>query len=322
MMKSLISIIIPVYNIDEYLRICLDSVAKQTYKNLEIILVDDGSTDLSGEICDEYASIDSRIKVVHKKNGGLSDARNVGLDICTGEYIGFVDSDDYIDENMYKKLYEAAEKNDADMVACRMIRVINGNKISESKFEDKIFTDKESMIRHVFTGGARTVSPCVKIVKRNVMENIRFPKGQNWEDAYIIIDIINNTSKMIILGEALYYYRMRLGSITQILHWNKHMWDGIITYHHIYDVVERNFPQLLDIAKHRLYWSYRANIASAVSCADWKEHYREIEEKRTWIRGKVYDAMINPFTSFVGKMDVILVAFLPLSIYALLRKLL
>ena len=110
MNKKLVSIVVPVYNVEEYLRECIDSICTQTYENIEIILVDDGSTDTSPEICDTYQKIDSRIRAFHKNNGGLSDARNYGLNVATGEYIAFVDSDDYIDESFVKKLLQAAEE--------------------------------------------------------------------------------------------------------------------------------------------------------------------------------------------------------------------
>lgn len=110
MKDDLISVIVPVYNVEKYLHKCINSILNQTYKNLEIILIDDGSTDNSGKICDEYALKDNRIKVIHKENGGLSSARNAGLDICSGDYIGFVDSDDYIAEDMYEYLYVNLKK--------------------------------------------------------------------------------------------------------------------------------------------------------------------------------------------------------------------
>ena len=119
----MISVIVPVYNVEKYLRQCLDSVLAQTYRELEIILVDDGSTDGSGAICDEYATRDSRIKVVHQQNGGLSSARNAGLDLATGEYVAFVDSDDYIHETMLELLYQALVENNADTVICNFERV-------------------------------------------------------------------------------------------------------------------------------------------------------------------------------------------------------
>ena len=126
--SSKISVIIPVYNVEEYLDKCVTSVLNQTYKNLEIILVDDGSPDNCPKMCDEWAKKDKRIKVVHKKNGGLSDARNSGIEVCTGEYIGFVDSDDYIDKQMYKELLKRIESTNSDMVMCG-INCVNDGKV-------------------------------------------------------------------------------------------------------------------------------------------------------------------------------------------------
>ena len=118
--NELISIIVPVYNVEKYLEKCVNSIVNQTYKNLEIILVDDGATDSSGKLCDKLAKIDNRIKVYHKENGGLSDARNYGVERATGDYIGFVDSDDYIDSEMYGKLYEAIKKENVDVAECNL----------------------------------------------------------------------------------------------------------------------------------------------------------------------------------------------------------
>ena len=122
-MKERISVVVPVYNVEQYLEKCVNSIINQTYKNLEIILVDDGATDKSGKLCDELAKLDNRIMVYHKKNGGLSDARNYGVERATGDYIGFVDSDDYIDAEMYEKLYEALKKENVD-VAESNIKII------------------------------------------------------------------------------------------------------------------------------------------------------------------------------------------------------
>ncbi len=130
MEDKLISIIIPVYNVERYLRECIDSIIAQTYKNLEIILVDDGSSDKSGEICDEYSKKDSRIKVIHKKNGGLSDARNVALDITKGDYIGFIDSDDYIEKDMFQILYNLAEEYNAEISSISFYKMLENKVIS------------------------------------------------------------------------------------------------------------------------------------------------------------------------------------------------
>lgn len=130
MESKLISVIVPVYNVEKYLSKCIDSILAQTYKNLEIILVDDGSPDNCPKICDEYAKKDNRIKVIHKENGGLSAARNVALDIAKGEYIGFVDSDDFIAEDMYEVLYNLAEKYNAEISSVSFYKVIENNIIT------------------------------------------------------------------------------------------------------------------------------------------------------------------------------------------------
>ena len=140
MNEELISVIIPVYNVEKYIRFCLDSVINQTYKNLEIIIVDDGTKDSSGEIAEEYARKDSRIKVVHKENGGLSDARNVGLDIATGKYIAFLDSDDVISLDFYEYLYRLIKENDYDIAECEFLRISS----DEIENVQKILDEKNS----------------------------------------------------------------------------------------------------------------------------------------------------------------------------------
>lgn len=127
MVKKL-SIIVPVYKVEQYLNRCVDSILNQTYRNIEIVLVDDGSPDRSGEICDRYAKSDERVKVVHKKNGGVSSARNIGFSSSTGEYIGYVDSDDYIAPTMYEDMIDVLEKNDLDIVCCDAF-IVKGDKL-------------------------------------------------------------------------------------------------------------------------------------------------------------------------------------------------
>ena len=148
MKEELISVIIPVYNVEKYIRYCLDSVINQTYKNLEIIIVDDGTKDSSGEIAEEYAAKDSRIKVIHKENGGLSDARNVGLDVATGRYIAFLDSDDVISLDFYEYLYNMIKEKDYDIAECEFFRISsddieNVQKILDEKNEEIKVTVKE-----------------------------------------------------------------------------------------------------------------------------------------------------------------------------------
>jgi len=212
--NELISIIVPVYNVERYLEKCVNSIINQTYKNLEIILVDDGATDSSGNMCDELAKSDNRIKVYHKENGGLSDARNYGVERATGDYIGFVDSDDYIDSEMYEKLYEAIKKENVDVAECSL-KVIYPGKI-------ELFTDekyykvlgKTEYLEEYLTIKKVFGSVWTKLIKSDVAKKLVFPKGKLYEDTYYAYDLINIANSFVLIDSPSYNYLMRENSIT------------------------------------------------------------------------------------------------------------
>lgn len=213
---KLITVIIPVYNVKPYLSKCLESVGKQSYKNLEIILVDDGSDDGSFSICKEFSKRDSKIKLYHTKNLGLSHARNVGLDHANGEYIVFVDSDDYIHENMISTMMDKAE--DADLVICNYKKVLNDTK-KEIPQDAKCLKDDswnyKQFWEHYYLKNL-SVFCCVawnKLYKRKLFKNIRYPINEIHEDEYIINDIVSRCNKIKIINDVLYYYVQRGNSI-------------------------------------------------------------------------------------------------------------
>lgn len=213
---KLITVIIPVYNVKPYLSKCLESVGKQSYKNLEIILVDDGSDDGSFSICKEFSKRDSRIKLYHTKNLGLSHARNVGLDHANGEYIVFVDSDDYIHENMISTMMDKAE--DADLVICNYKKVLNDTK-KEIPQDAKCLKDDswnyKQFWEHYYLKNLN-VFCCVawnKLYKRKLFKNIRYPINEIHEDEYIINDIVSRCNKIKIINDVLYCYVQRGNSI-------------------------------------------------------------------------------------------------------------
>ena len=182
--KDLISVIVPVYKVERYLCRCVDSIIAQTYTNLQIILVDDGSPDGSGAICDDYAAKDSRITVIHKKNGGLSDARNAGLVAACGSYIGFVDSDDYIAVDMYEKLYKAIVACNADMSVCNFRYVDeNGNNIEERNnalpVKDEVIDGITALTRTLDDKGWYYVTAWNRLYSRKLLQSIYFPDGGN-----------------------------------------------------------------------------------------------------------------------------------------------
>lgn len=215
MSASLVSVIVPVYNVEPYLQRCLDSIVNQTYTNLEIILVDDGSLDNCPRICDENAAKDNRIKVIHKKNGGLSDARNTGLDICKGEYISFVDSDDWLDEKYIDTLLNLAIKSNADIAIGEHKRIYSSKPFfvkNEKETEQTLSTQealnilfKRSHLSFILSWG--------KIYRRFLFNNIRFPQGKFHEDEFTTYLILYNAKKIAYTSETLYYYFQRINSI-------------------------------------------------------------------------------------------------------------
>lgn len=206
-MNDLISVIIPVYKVEEYLNQCIDSVLNQTYKNLEIILVDDGSPDNCGRICDEYSLTDSRIKVIHQSNKGLSEARNAGLDIAAGEWIGFVDSDDWIHSEMYELLLRQALENDLDIVCCDYIEC-KSRSAADSPSEDfevrtwdgedvlNIFAERKIFSHNVWT----------KLYRKHIFESNRFQPGRLYEDYEIMPKLFSKAERAGIISIPLYYY--------------------------------------------------------------------------------------------------------------------
>ncbi|AGK95887.1 glycosyltransferase family 2 protein [Clostridium pasteurianum] len=214
---SKISIIVPIYNVEKYLEKCLDSILGQAFKDFELILVDDGSPDNCGSICDRYLKLDSRIKVIHKENGGLSSARNAGLDIAVGEYIGFVDSDDWVDANMYTRLYSIAKETDADIVQCRFKKSydekINNIKTNTNKFE---LIDKFKALNNLIAYGEMHVQMVVawnKLYRKSLFNEIRFPNGKIHEDEFTTYKLLYKSNKVALTENELYYYRQTSNSI-------------------------------------------------------------------------------------------------------------
>ena len=210
-----LSIIIPVYNVRRWLEDTVKSVRNQTFRDFELILVDDGASDGSGELCDAFAAADDRIRVIHQENAGVSAARNAGLDAARGEYIGWVDSDDIIEADMYERLVQLAESHNAEIVQCQHDRAdkLNGN----ARSDDVEILNGPSFVRRIFTkkGGDNTnqVSLCSKIFRRKLFEGIRFPVGQVFEDEMQTYKVCLKAEKIVETGDVLYHYVKRENSI-------------------------------------------------------------------------------------------------------------
>jgi len=213
-MDFLISVIVPIYNVEKYLYQCIDSIINQTYHNLEIILVNDGSPDNCGSICDKYALIDPRIKVIHKQNGGLSDARNVAIDIAKGEWITFIDSDDYISKNYIQTLFELAYQNNCQCSVVQPSLFQDGTiPIRKSNNKIEIMNNIEA-ISAMFYQTKLDTSAWNKLYHKSLfITGIRYPKGYLFEDNPTTFRLLALCDKIAVSNEKLYYYRMREGSI-------------------------------------------------------------------------------------------------------------
>lgn len=214
MNEPLVSIIIPVYNVSQYLRQCLDSVISQTYKNLEIILVDDGSTDRSGAMCDEYKTLDLRIKVLHKENGGLSSARNAGMKLMKGEYFSFIDSDDYIRTDYIGRMYSYIVRDRSDIVVCSFKKVIGDENyaiINRENTEHYKFNQEEIKLKML----SRQIPMYAhgKLYRTELAIRMEFPLGRLYEDVPTIWNAIKYINQVTYINNEMYFYRQRLNSI-------------------------------------------------------------------------------------------------------------
>lgn len=243
--NKIVTVVIPIYNVEKYLRKCVDSVIRQSYKQLEIILVDDGSTDASGKICDGYKNIDSRVIVIHKDNGGLSDARNVGIAAANGTYLVFVDSDDYIHHKTIEILLRTLLDNDADMSCCGYKDVFENNEYEDEIIDDyKIYAwDKVETLKKILLSQNITNSAWAKLYKKSLFENVRFPVGRIFEDQGTTYKIVDKIHKAVFVDAILWYYLIR-GTSIQNSSWNEKCFDEIDLCRETVEFVNENYPQL------------------------------------------------------------------------------
>lgn len=246
-MGDKISVIVPIYNVEPYLRRCIDSIINQTYKNLEIILVDDESPDNCGQICDDYAKKDTRIKVIHKKNGGLSDARNVGLEVCTGDFISFVDSDDWIELNTYEIMMKSMNEYNADMVVSN-INYVYKDKVESKYSEGKIRCfNKEEAMKELIKDGLVQAVVWNKLYKSNLIDNLRFKVRKLNEDEFFTYKICAKAERIVYIPEALYQYRQREDSIMGA--YSLKRLDSVDAIYERLQFIKNKFPSLYKYEK-------------------------------------------------------------------------
>lgn len=244
---DLISVIVPVYNVEKYLDDCIESIVNQTYSNLEIILVDDGSPDNCPRMCDEWAKKDSRIKVIHKQNGGQGEARNVAVEFANGDYIGYVDSDDIIAPDMYEKLLGLIKGNNAEAVQCAMQMFFENNSINvdNSKVEVKILNPVQAVelsIKDKIT----STCPSTLLVKE-IAKKVLFDTGVINEDVMWMYRICKFSNKTVLTTEKLYFYRQRQGS-TMNSKYSEKRFDALNAELNKATAVKMDFPELYNVA--------------------------------------------------------------------------
>lgn len=258
-----VSVIVPVYNTEQYLKECVDSLLKQTLTDLEIILIDDGSPDNSAYICDEYAKLDSRVKVIHKENGGLSSARNAALDICKGEYIGFVDSDDFVEPTMFEELYNSSIYYSSDISICALSTFSNNGVIPKLlPFDKEVYKDSE--ITDCFLVPLLGENPnekiknlegfvCRQLFKREIIGNIRFKSEREYfaEDVMFDFDIYPLCRTISVVNKPLYFYRYNGDSLSN--KYRENVWTMLSNYLHAeYELLNELDIKISDSIKIRL----------------------------------------------------------------------
>lgn len=304
----MISVIVPVYNVEKYLERCVKSIAAQTYKDLEILLIDDGSTDKSGEMCDAFQQTDSRIKAFHKQNGGLSDARNYGIEHSAGEFISFVDSDDYIDEKMLETLHRLITENDADLAVCSAMDVFEGKGVTQVKEIKEFNLNKVESYKYMLRGDG-IPSACNKLYKRQTVGDVRFPVGKLYEDGFFTPQILKKVEKTAVTSKPMYYYFRRADSITT-KPFRKGDLDVIEAYDKCVKQVKELCPEALPYAEFR----YRNAYFNVLDKMLMRDDCKEIPEYKQVVKYlKKHTAQIVKDPGF-GKMRKIAAVALKFSV--------
>lgn len=301
-----LSVIVPIYNVESYLKKCIDSILNQTLKDIEVILVDDGSTDGCGKICDEYAKKDQRIKVIHKQNEGLSMARNAGIRAAGSQYIGFVDSDDYIADDMYEILYKNILDYDADISICGLYNCYKEKVIPQYSGNEFIMLNNKEALRIALEGIKFSVNAVNKLYKKELFDDIEFPKGKLSEDAFTIPKILSISSKIVFDSVPKYYYMHREDSITTSGFKEKDF-DVIKAYENNLKLIKKEFPDLKSQAEFRLLWSYTYVLDKIILSPNFNNSstYKKIVSQ---LRRLTLNILLNPF--FSAKRKAVTVLFL------------
>lgn len=296
----MISVIVPAYNVEPYLKRCVDSLVGQTYKELEIILVNDGSTDDTGALCDQLALADQRIRVIHKENGGLSDARNAGIDAAKGEFYSFIDGDDFIEPDTYECMIAEMRNPEVSIVAAGFIDVDIEGKTTFRVSPGRRCLTKEEAFKDVFGGkGYITQSSCNKLFRNSLFENIRYKKGIVNEDMEILPRLLDMSNCVVLLDKAVYHYVKKPGSITTSSYSMKR-YEAIKIEEDIYQMCKDKYPNLQPYASYYELRSLYGMLCNLIECdnrKDFKMQELNIRRKIIWsfIRSNRWKALRDEY---------------------------
>lgn len=318
MTEELISVIIPIYNIMDCLERCVRSVCAQTYGQLEILLVDDGSTDGTGRLCDELAREDGRIRVFHKENGGSSSARNLGIRKARGKYLGFVDSDDFIEPQMYERMYAQLREGDCQIVQIsRDERNEDGSRRPDVCIppEQRVVQGSEAFLRSLLLHEG-DCSFCTKLIPAALLGNRRFPEGELNEDFRLLVQLLEETERICILPEQMYHVCYRIGSNTRRKDKNdfSRVFEDIVrNADYVGEVVSRRFPSLeKEAVRFGLYQrlDYLLHIP-VIRMVNSDAFYVDVKR---WCRRHVADMAVNPYLTGKQKGNLLLLTLAPKSV--------
>ncbi len=299
---DLISVVVPVYNVELFLEHCLNSLINQTYKNIEIVVVDDGSTDTSGEICDNFAEKDSRIKVLHTENGGLSAARNVGIENSNGEYICFVDSDDWIDLNMIEQLYSAITLNGADYAVCGMKDEFRDMPLAPSKTASWNYCGLKDALEHILCDEDYYGYACNKMYKKELMGNLRFDeKLLSCEDLDFVVKFTTACKNIAYTNEKMYHYRHHGQSMTGDMKYNVRKLSILDAYENITPIYKQYRADLLPIIE-KNYLKIAINILGRMKIS--KVEDREVSQRLGGIIKEYYPKVMKSSVGIKAKLNI------------------
>lgn len=302
----LFSVIVPVYNVEQYLDECVKSLIQQTYRNMEIILVDDGSTDLSGMMCDEYAKMDNRIHITHKKNGGQSSARNEGLKQAKGDYILYVDSDDYISPDFLELMEQQLSIQPYDMIIAKIVNFTDGSNIKMKHIQKgNICLSPEQALENAYYQNLFDVSNGAKVIKSNIANECPFQEGMIYEDFKNMYKLISKCDSVLYMSEPRYFYRQRVNS-TMNSSFDNRKWILIDIARENLDFVKENYPNIIEAAVRRYVYS-NFHILGRVIRID--NLYEESEKLRDNILTYKRNILMNRRVCLKEKISVCILGF-------------